>query len=120
MKFADALAVVTGGASGLGLGVARHVVSHGGKVVILDVQEGPGNSAAASLGERATFVRCDVTSEAEVNSSTLVFELEPVFCAKTPFNWVSWVRSLETIENPSNRWANWSMRTTLLGISHMA
>ena len=69
MKFADALAIVTGGASGLGLGVARHVVSHGGKVAILDVQEGPGKSAAASLGERATFLRCDVTSEAEVNST---------------------------------------------------
>ena len=68
MKFADARAVVTGGASGLGQGVARHVIAHGGKVVILDVQEGPGQSAAAALGERAAFVRCDVTSEAEVNS----------------------------------------------------
>jgi len=69
MKFAAARAVVTGGASGLGHGVARHVVAHGGKVAILDVQEGPGKSAAAALGERATFLRCDVTSEAEVNSS---------------------------------------------------
>ena len=69
MKFADARAVITGGASGLGQGVARHVIAHGGRVAILDVQEGPGQSAAAALGERAAFVRCDVTSEAEVNSS---------------------------------------------------
>ena len=66
MKIKDARAVVTGGASGLGLAVARHVCAHGGKVVLLDVQEGPGRSAAAALGSNAHFVRCDVTSEMEV------------------------------------------------------
>jgi NAD(P)-dependent dehydrogenase (short-subunit alcohol dehydrogenase family) len=69
MKIQDACAVITGGASGLGQGVARHVVAQGGKAVILDVQEGPGKAAAAALGERAAFVRCDVTSEAEVNAA---------------------------------------------------
>ncbi|HVH84846.1 MAG TPA: SDR family NAD(P)-dependent oxidoreductase, partial [Steroidobacteraceae bacterium] len=69
MKIADARAVVTGGASGLGHAVARHVTAAGGKVVILDVQEGPGRAAAAALGASAGFVRCDVTSEAEVNAA---------------------------------------------------
>jgi NAD(P)-dependent dehydrogenase (short-subunit alcohol dehydrogenase family) len=69
MKIQDACAVITGGASGLGQGVARHVVAQGGKAVILDVQEGPGKAAAAALGERAAFVRCDVSSEAEVNAA---------------------------------------------------
>jgi len=69
MKIQDACAVITGGASGLGNGVARHVIARGGKAVILDVQEGPGKAAAASLGERAAFIRCDVTSEAEVNAA---------------------------------------------------
>jgi NAD(P)-dependent dehydrogenase (short-subunit alcohol dehydrogenase family) len=69
MKIQDARAVVTGGASGLGNAVAHHIVAQGGKVVILDVQEGPGRTAAASLGPNASFVRCDVTSEAEVNSA---------------------------------------------------
>ncbi len=68
MKIKDALAVVTGGASWLGNAVARHIVSQGGKVVILDVQEGPGRAAAAAL-PGASFVRCDVTSEAEVNAA---------------------------------------------------
>jgi NAD(P)-dependent dehydrogenase (short-subunit alcohol dehydrogenase family) len=67
MKIQDARAVVTGGASGLGNAVVRHISAHGGKAVILDVQEGPGRAAAAALG--ATFVRCDVTSEAEVNAA---------------------------------------------------
>jgi NAD(P)-dependent dehydrogenase (short-subunit alcohol dehydrogenase family) len=69
MKIQEARAVVTGGASGLGAAVASHVVSKGGKVVMLDVQEGPGQSAAAKLGASASFLRCDVTSEAEVNAT---------------------------------------------------
>ena len=69
MKIQDARAVVTGGASGLGYAVVRHVVGAGGQAVILDVQEGPGRAAAAGLGEAASFVRCDVTSEAEVNAA---------------------------------------------------
>ena len=69
MKIQDARAVVTGGASGLGHAVARHVSAQGGRVVILDVQEGPGRSAAAALGANASFLRCDVTSEAEVNAA---------------------------------------------------
>jgi len=69
MQIENARAVVTGGASGLGLAVARHIVSLGGKVVILDVQDGPGRAAAADLGNGAAFVRCDVTSEAEVSSA---------------------------------------------------
>ena len=69
MKIQDARAVVTGGASGLGNAVARHVTTHGGKVVIFDVQEGPGRAAATALGGNASFARCDVTSEAEVNAA---------------------------------------------------
>ena len=69
MKIKDARAVVTGGASGLGHAVAQHIAAHGGRVVILDVQEGPGRAAAAALGPQALFVRCDVTSEAEVNAA---------------------------------------------------
>jgi NAD(P)-dependent dehydrogenase (short-subunit alcohol dehydrogenase family) len=69
MKVQDARAVVTGGASGLGHAVARHFAAAGGKVAILDVQEGPGRAAATSLGANAHFLRCDVTSEAEVNAA---------------------------------------------------
>jgi NAD(P)-dependent dehydrogenase (short-subunit alcohol dehydrogenase family) len=69
MKIQDARAVITGGASGLGNAVARHISEHGGKVVICDVQEGPGRAAATALGASASFIRCDVTSEAEVNAA---------------------------------------------------
>jgi NAD(P)-dependent dehydrogenase (short-subunit alcohol dehydrogenase family) len=68
MKIQEARAVVTGAASGLGAATAAHIVGQGGKVIIADVQEGPGQATAAKLGPRASFLRCDVTSEAEVNS----------------------------------------------------
>ena len=69
MKISDARAVVTGGASGLGLAVASHIAAAGGRVTLLDVQEGPGSAAAAALGANAGFAKCDVTSETEVNSA---------------------------------------------------
>jgi NAD(P)-dependent dehydrogenase (short-subunit alcohol dehydrogenase family) len=69
MKIKDARAVITGGASGLGNAVARHVVANGGKAALLDVQETPGLAAAKALGANASFVRCDVTCEKEVNAA---------------------------------------------------
>jgi NAD(P)-dependent dehydrogenase (short-subunit alcohol dehydrogenase family) len=69
MKISDARAVVTGGASGLGLAVARHIAMAGGRVTLLDVQEGPGVEAAKAIGSQAGFAKCDVTSETEVNSA---------------------------------------------------
>jgi len=69
MKYADARAVVTGGASGLGLAVARHIAAAGGRVTLLDVQEGPGVAAAKAIGSQTGFAKCDVTSETEVNSA---------------------------------------------------
>jgi len=69
LKISDVRAVITGGASGLGLAVARHVARRGGKVTLLDVQDGPGLTAAKEIGAAASFVKCDVTSENEVNAS---------------------------------------------------
>jgi NAD(P)-dependent dehydrogenase (short-subunit alcohol dehydrogenase family) len=66
MKISEARAVVTGGASGLGNAVAKHIVASGGRVVMLDIQEGPGQAAAAQLGASAGFVKCDVTKEPEI------------------------------------------------------
>ncbi|MFM8899041.1 MAG: 3-hydroxyacyl-CoA dehydrogenase [Burkholderiales bacterium] len=58
--------IVTGGASGLGEGTARMLVSHGGKVVIADLQADKGEALAAELGAtNATFVMCDVSQEAD-------------------------------------------------------
>src|SRR6185436_8052538 len=69
MKIAEARAVVTGGASGLGLAVARLIANAGGRVTLLDVQEGPGHASAAAIGSQAGFAKCDVTSEEEVKAA---------------------------------------------------
>lgn len=69
MDFAAARAVVTGGASGLGLAVARRVIAGGGRVTLLDLQQEAGAAAAAELGAAARFLRCDVTDEAAVEAA---------------------------------------------------
>jgi NAD(P)-dependent dehydrogenase (short-subunit alcohol dehydrogenase family) len=69
MERSELKALVTGGASGLGLAVARRVVAAGGRVAMLDVQEEAGVAAARELGSSARFLRCDVTDEAGVNQA---------------------------------------------------
>src|SRR3982751_6291339 len=61
MQLDQVKAVVTGGASGLGFAVAKHLAAHGGKVALLDVNDEKGNASAAEIG--ATYFRADVTNE---------------------------------------------------------
>lgn len=69
MDITRARAVVTGGASGLGLGVADYLASRGAQVALLDIQDEPGRSAATRIGATARYIRCDVTAESEVNAA---------------------------------------------------
>ena len=67
MQLSDTRAIITGGVSGLGLAVARHLVAHGAKVALLDVNEAKGAEAVAELGDgNARFFATDVTNEAGV------------------------------------------------------
>lgn len=63
------VAVVSGGASGIGAGIAESFVEEGAHVVITDLQEGPGSELASRLGSTALFVRTDVTIESDVASA---------------------------------------------------
>ena len=69
MQLKESHAVVTGGASGLGLAVARRIVLAGGRVALFDVNEAQGAAAAATFGDRAIFIATDVTDESAVNSA---------------------------------------------------
>jgi len=62
-RVAGKVALITGGASGLGLATARLMVGEGAKVVITDLQKDKGESAARELGKDALFLSHDVTSE---------------------------------------------------------
>jgi NAD(P)-dependent dehydrogenase (short-subunit alcohol dehydrogenase family) len=67
MEIAGKVFLVTGGASGLGEGVARMFARHGGKVLIADLQVDKGEALANELGAR--FVRCDVSDEAQAEAA---------------------------------------------------
>ncbi len=66
MELANLSAVVTGGASGLGLACARQLVADGAYVVIADLSDESGARAVAALGSRARFVRADVRNAAQM------------------------------------------------------
>lgn len=67
MNINDTLAVVTGGASGLGRAVAERIIAKGGKAAILDLQEAVGETVAREIG--ASFFKCDVSVESQVNAA---------------------------------------------------
>ncbi|WP_394000280.1 SDR family NAD(P)-dependent oxidoreductase [Luteimonas sp. WGS1318] len=70
MRLDSVRAIVTGGVSGLGLAVARHIVSAGGKVALFDVNDDKGAEAVAALGDaNARYLRTDVTDEAGVSAN---------------------------------------------------
>ncbi|MGE4322774.1 MAG: SDR family oxidoreductase [Sphingobium sp.] len=60
------VAVVTGGASGIGQSTVTKFVERGGRVIIADIQDDTGTALAKSLGEQARFVHCDVTREEDI------------------------------------------------------
>ena len=69
MRLQNQTVLVTGGASGLGGATAEMIVAAGGHVVIADVNETAGRSAAARLGASARFVKTDVTVEGDVQQA---------------------------------------------------
>src|SRR4051794_10461316 len=64
MRIQGAVALVAGGASGLGAATARRLAAAGAVLTIADLDEDAGSALAGELGAR--FVRCDVTDEAAV------------------------------------------------------
>lgn len=64
------VALITGGASGIGEYTAKVFTEHGAKVVIADVQDELGHSVNEALGQKnCTYVHCDVTNEDHIKDA---------------------------------------------------
>ncbi len=69
MEITDAVALVTGGASGLGLATVRRLAGAGARVVVVDLPGSDGDTVAADLGEHVVFAPADVTDETAVTAA---------------------------------------------------
>lgn len=69
MEITNKVALVTGGASGLGLATVQRLVTDGAQVVIADLPTSGGADEAARLGSGVTFVPVDVTDETQVGAA---------------------------------------------------
>ena len=69
MEIKGKVALVTGGASGLGAATVRALVARGASVVIADVNAAAGQALAAELGSNASFQAADVANPAEVQAA---------------------------------------------------
>jgi NAD(P)-dependent dehydrogenase (short-subunit alcohol dehydrogenase family) len=68
-RLAGKVAVITGGASGMGLATVRRFIGEGAKVIIADVQDEPGQRLENELGDSVRYQHTDVSKESDVEAA---------------------------------------------------
>ncbi|GLJ33425.1 hypothetical protein SUGI_0672650 [Cryptomeria japonica] len=63
------VAIITGGASGIGEATVRLFTNHGAKVIVADISDVPDSKLAESLSSSVTFIHCDVSKEQDVSAA---------------------------------------------------
>ena len=76
MRLDGKVALITGGASGLGLAAAKELLGAGASVVIVDLDSSNGETVAKELGDRVRFAAADVTVEDDVRSAVAMAATE--------------------------------------------
>jgi 3-oxoacyl-[acyl-carrier protein] reductase len=66
MRLKDRVALITGGAAGIGKATAEKFLQEGARVVICDVNQEAGEAAIKDLGDQAAFYQVDVTQKESV------------------------------------------------------
>jgi len=69
MNVKDSVAIISGGASGLGEATIRKIVTNGGRAAIFDLDEKRGLALVEELGKNACFFKTDVTDSASVQAA---------------------------------------------------
>lgn len=117
MILTDKVAVISGGASGIGLGTAELLAEMGASVVMLDIQKEKGQQEAErlrSLGNEAYFMHCDVTSAESCKQ--VAGELESKFGRlDILFNNAGVAVRKDTVELLEHEW-DLAMNVTLKGV----
>ncbi len=117
------VAVITGGASGMGEGTVRRFVDEGARVVIADIQDAKGHTLADTLGGAAVYQRVDVADEAEVKAAVkrAVDEFGRLDCMFNNAGFGGAIGPIETTPvEDYDRTMNVLLRGVFLGMKHAA
>jgi NAD(P)-dependent dehydrogenase (short-subunit alcohol dehydrogenase family) len=115
-KLSGRVAVVTGAASGIGLGIARAAAAEGMRLALLDVEEGALDSACRALGGEALGIRADVSDPGSLAAAAERalgrFGRIDVVC-----NNAGVLASGPLVESSARDW-EWLVGVNLLGVAH--
>lgn len=115
--------MITGGASGIGAATVRLFVEEGARVLIADLQEEKGQQLATSLGQNATFLKVNVTREADVGGAidTVVSRWGRLDCVYNNAGFGGALGPIETTQvEEYNMTFDVLLKSVFLGMKHAA